>query len=361
MNFTDTNPRLWRADDVVNIPFVALRVSSAVLSLVLSIVLVIRIRSLRNADTGQRRYPRVHWIALECLGYADTLNALNYVGAAYFKLVLSTDMTDYYRTKGFPVAAHVLFPLGYFSCTCQLAFGACIPWLLYEHLFTFELRRVAVEKFMKRIGAGTLVLSTLIATALPIIILYPVVNPESAMTITTANGVTFDICFLSALIVGYLRLRNKVVAVLRLVSNDEDSRFLSILFRGFLYTIAYLVSWAPLNIIRFCGAVDLVDVSPGMRAILDVLGGSAGTINSLAFFIGEKAFPCVCDEAFHHDGSGSDSASSPYEKRQKATRNAYVPLQRSFVDSDTESDYKSFEYTPTQNNTVGLYSDDSAL
>ena len=113
--------------------------------------------------------------------------------------------------------------------------------------------------------------------------------------VTTGYGTLSSLVFLLILLYGYRRLRLRVNQVLK---NQEDQRsFLrSVLLRGFLYTVTYIVCWMPLNIIRLANVARVMNVPEDSRLWLDVLGGSAGIINSLAFFVSEKTFPCICNE-----------------------------------------------------------------
>ena len=293
----------------IDVPYRTLRLATAILSFLFSAFLVVRIRTLKQKSRGSR-YPRVHWVALEFLGYADLLNALNYIGAATSNIVLSTVATDYYREHGFPWLAHVLFPVGYFSGFCQLAFGSVIPWLLHKHLFTFQMRDTVVQLFMRQYTLFTVVLASVLAATCSILIIYPLTSSVMSMSVTTAISVASDFCFLLTLMYGYFRLRNQVLGVLK-TSPGGRSRFNSILFRGFLYTITYLVAWFPLNFIRFFNTVGVFQVSINVRAAMDCLGGSAGIINGLAFFAGEKAFPC-CSKSFG-EGNGNSRSHTPEE------------------------------------------------
>ena len=60
--------------------------------------------------------------------------------------------------------------------------------------------------------------------------------------------------------------------------------------------MTYIVSYVPLNIIRLVKVTDLCPIPEESRLWLDVLGGSAGIINSLAFFVSERTFPFICKD-----------------------------------------------------------------
>ena len=48
-----------------------------------------------------------------------------------------------------------------------------------------------------------------------------------------------------------------------------------------------LILRTTLNCVRFLNAVRILKVSIQVRSIMDCLGGSAGIINGLAFFMGK--------------------------------------------------------------------------
>ena len=264
------------------------RLASAVLSFALSLLLICRIQFYKSKR-------RIHWSLLQYLGIADVLNSINFILAATLQIVITPQSIEQYRRDGTPAFAYVLFPLGFFSGFLQLSFNALIPWLLYEYLFSFYSRRNHTEMYLRYITKVSLWLALAVATVCSTTLLAPILSLETAMMVTTGYGTLSSLVFLLILLYGYHRLRLRVNRVLK---NQEDQKsFLSsVLLRGLLYTVTYIVCWMPLNIVRLANVARLMQVPEESRLWLDVLGGSAGTINSLAFFVSENTFPGICKE-----------------------------------------------------------------
>ena len=264
------------------------RLSAAIMSFSLSLLLICRIQFYKSKR-------RIHWSLLQYLGFADVLNAINFILAATLQIVITPQSIDQYRKHGAPAFAYVLFPLGFFSGFLQLSFNALIPWLLYEYLFSFYSRHNHTKMYLRVITKRSLLLAVAVATVCSTVLLAPLLPLETTMMVTTGYGTLSSLVFLLILLYGYRRLRLRVNQVLK---NQEDQRsFLrSVLLRGFLYTVTYIVCWMPLNIIRLANVARVMNVPEDSRLWLDVLGGSAGIINSLAFFVSEKTFPGICKE-----------------------------------------------------------------
>ena len=265
------------------------RLLSATLSFILSVILIYRIRSFKTKK-------RIHWTLLEYLGYADVGNAINFILAAILQIVITPDSIESYRQHGYPRFAYILFPFGLFTGFLQLSFNALIPWLLYEYLFSIRgSHRNYVEEYLKSITKLSIVVAICVSAICSGILLMPILPLEITMTLTTGYGTLSSLIFLIILLYGYRRLRMRVNNVLK--NQKEQKTFLrSVLLRALLYTVTYIVSYVPLNIIRLVKVTDLCPIPEESRLWLDVLGGSAGIINSLAFFVSERTFPFICKD-----------------------------------------------------------------
>jgi hypothetical protein len=264
------------------------RLLSATFSCILSIILIYRIRSFKTKK-------RIHWTLLEYLGYADVGNAVNFIFAAILQIVITPQSIQSYRQDGYPTFAYVLFPLGYFTGFLQLSFNAMIPWLLYEYLFSFASYRNHTELYLQHITKLSVIIALVASSIFSCVLLVPMMPLEVTMTITTGYGTLSSTIFLIILLYGYRRLRIRVNNVLK-DQADQQSFLRSVLLRGLLYTVTYIVSWMPLNLLRLANVTKLMPVPEESRLWLDVLGGSAGIINSLAFFVSERTFPFVCND-----------------------------------------------------------------
>ena len=118
------------------------RLSAAIMSFSLSLLLICRIQFYKSKR-------RIHWSLLQYLGFADVLNAINFILAATLQIVITPQSIDQYRKHGAPAFAYVLFPLGFFSGFLQLSFNALIPWLLYEYLFSFYSRHNHTKMYLQ--------------------------------------------------------------------------------------------------------------------------------------------------------------------------------------------------------------------
>ena len=232
---------------------------------------------------------------LEYLGYADVGNAVNFILAAILQIVITPQSIELYRQHGYPTFAYMLFPLGYFTGFLQLSFNALIPWLLYEYLFSFSSYRNHTELYLQHITKLSVIIAFVASSIFSCILLVPIMPLEVTMTITTGYGTLSSTIFLIILLYGYRRLRIRVNNVLKNQA-DQQSFLRSVLLRGLLYTVTYIVSWMPLNLLRLANVTKLMPVPEESRLWLDVLGGSAGIINSLAFFVSEHTFPFICKD-----------------------------------------------------------------
>ena len=122
--------------------------------------------------------------------------------------------------------------------------------------------------------------------------------------------------------------------------------------------MTYIVSYVPLNIIRLVKVTDLCPIPEESRLWLDVLGGSAGIINSLAFFVSERTFPFICKDP----DVLLDSNSNSLEHQDYEHQNGQVYLINTSdinIESGAGGKYLYEESTPSRYNE--FYDDKSYL